>query len=223
VPYGWRYTCTLPNTVALTFDDGPSQYTSHILDLLAEYDAKATFFITGATHGRRIDDTTTGLPALLMRMVLTGNQIGSHTWTHDNLNDDSTEQREEQMVKNEMAFRNIIGQIPTYMRPPYTACNEECEAQLSGKLGYNLISWDLDTQDYLYYDPGENIKAQERFADGLKIANGTPMLVIAHDTLEQTSTQLVPLMLKSLKDAGYRMVTVGDCLGDDPKNWYRSA
>jgi hypothetical protein len=46
------YNCVTPGTMALTFDDGPYIYTSHILDLLAQYDAKASFMITGNNNGR---------------------------------------------------------------------------------------------------------------------------------------------------------------------------
>jgi peptidoglycan/xylan/chitin deacetylase (PgdA/CDA1 family) len=46
------YDCSAPGDVALTFDDGPFVYTSHILDLLAQYKAKATFFITGNNNGK---------------------------------------------------------------------------------------------------------------------------------------------------------------------------
>ena len=46
------YDCNIAGTMALTFDDGPFIYTSHILDLLDQYKAKATFFITGVNNGK---------------------------------------------------------------------------------------------------------------------------------------------------------------------------
>ena len=46
------YDCYIPGDVALTFDDGPSIFTSRILDMLDLYKAKATFFITGNNNGR---------------------------------------------------------------------------------------------------------------------------------------------------------------------------
>ena len=46
------YDCVNPGDMALTFDDGPSIYTSHILDLLDQYNASATFFITGNNNGK---------------------------------------------------------------------------------------------------------------------------------------------------------------------------
>lgn len=46
------YDCANPGDMALTFDDGPFIYTSHILDLLDQYNASATFFITGNNNGK---------------------------------------------------------------------------------------------------------------------------------------------------------------------------
>jgi hypothetical protein len=46
------YDCVNPGDMALTFDDGPFIYTSHILDLLDQYNASATFFITGNNNGQ---------------------------------------------------------------------------------------------------------------------------------------------------------------------------
>ena len=65
--------CTVPGTVALTFDDGPYPYTSDLLDILRANNATATFFIT-AVNGAKgsIDDTSTPYPALLRRNARRG-------------------------------------------------------------------------------------------------------------------------------------------------------
>ena len=64
------------NTVYLTFDDGPSKNTNDILNILAKYDIKATFFVTG--H----NDNETNR-ALMKRIVDEGHSIGVHTYSHD--------------------------------------------------------------------------------------------------------------------------------------------
>lgn len=209
--------------MALTFDDGPSPFTSHLLDVLAARNAKATFFITGANRGRQIDDPLTIYPTILHRMRAEGHQIGSHTWSHENLNQVSAEARQTQMVKNEMAIRNVIGHIPTYMRPPYTACTDACEAQLSTQLGYHLVGWDLDTEDYNNPLPETIHNSEDIFMRTMNQKGGAPILSISHDIIGPTTTELVPFMLQTLDKAGYRAVTVGECLGDDMENWYRGA
>ena len=68
--------CTKPGALALTFDDGPYNYTSHLLDVLAAYGAKATFFITGNNLGKgQIDIEENGWPNLLRRMHAEGHQV----------------------------------------------------------------------------------------------------------------------------------------------------
>lgn len=61
-------------TVALTYDDGPSEWTTPLLDVLAKHDARATFFVLGC-HIRGRED-------LLRRMVDDGHAIGLHGWSH---------------------------------------------------------------------------------------------------------------------------------------------
>jgi peptidoglycan/xylan/chitin deacetylase (PgdA/CDA1 family) len=73
VPTGQVIThCTVPNTIAITFDDGPSQYTSQLLDTLSRYGARATFFVLG--------DAAANNPTLLQRMRNEGHQVAAHTY-----------------------------------------------------------------------------------------------------------------------------------------------
>lgn len=67
--------CVVPGTIALTFDDGPWQYTHALLDTLAEHDAVATFFLNGINLG-----SISSFPDVLQRAVAEGHQLGSHTY-----------------------------------------------------------------------------------------------------------------------------------------------
>ena len=68
--------CKNAGAVALTFDDGPFNYTSHVLDVLQAYGAKATFFITGNNLGKgQIDIEENGWPELIRRMHTDGHQV----------------------------------------------------------------------------------------------------------------------------------------------------
>ena len=66
--------CTAPNTIALTFDDGPFDYTDSVLDQLDAAGMKGTFFINGQNWGNIYDHAST-----LQRADSEGHQIGSHT------------------------------------------------------------------------------------------------------------------------------------------------
>ncbi|KPM43681.1 hypothetical protein AK830_g2910 [Neonectria ditissima] len=225
VPYGSLITtCTEPGTVALTFDDGPYDYTNDMLDLLDELDVKATFFIAGNNRGKgHIDDSSLDWPGMLRRMHAAGHHIASHTWTHRDLNQvNSTIQRSE-MIYNEMALRNIFGWIPTYMRPPYLECSagSGCQALMS-ELGYHVVTTNLDTKDWEYDSPALIQNAKDRYSAGLSnVASSNEYVVLAHDVHEQTVTNLTAYMITTAQDRGYRLVTVGECLGDPVANWYR--
>jgi hypothetical protein len=75
LPFGVSIThCTVPGTIALTFDDGPFIYTSQMLDTLAIHGARATFFLNGQNKGYIY-----AFPDLVQRIVSEGHQLGSHT------------------------------------------------------------------------------------------------------------------------------------------------
>ncbi|KAH9908660.1 hypothetical protein F4778DRAFT_776944 [Xylariomycetidae sp. FL2044] len=81
------FDCADPGHVALTYDDGPGEYTSDLLGLLARYDAKATFFITGNNNGTgEIDDSSLPWPSIIRRTHAEGHQIAlAHLVSHADL------------------------------------------------------------------------------------------------------------------------------------------
>lgn len=226
VAYGGEgiYTCQKAGTVALTFDDGPYIYTDQVLNKFASYGYKATFFVTGINIGKGAIDTTASWSNVIKRMVAEGHQVASHTWSHQDLSVITEAQRYDQMVKNEMAIRNIIGKYPTYMRPPYSSCNAACQNVMK-TLGYVISYFDLDTDDY---NQLSNIQvAKDNFKRILDQTPGGPQsgdrLAIAHDIHEATALNLVDYMLSYLKSKGYRGVTMGECMGEPESNWYRTS
>jgi peptidoglycan/xylan/chitin deacetylase (PgdA/CDA1 family) len=80
-----------------------------------------------------------------------GHQIASHTWSHQNLSSITRQQRMDQMIKNEMAFRNVLDFFPAYMRPPYDICTNEsgCITDMQA-LGYHIVS-DFDIANKTEY------------------------------------------------------------------------
>ncbi|KAI1503223.1 glycoside hydrolase/deacetylase [Biscogniauxia marginata] len=219
------YGCVNDGVAALTYDDGPSAYTSDLLDLLDRYNAKATFFVSGNVNGRgEIDNSSLEWPATLQRMYSDGHQIASHTWSHDDLSEISSARRKDEMYKNEMAIRNVLGVIPTYMRPPYSSCTAAsgCQADMA-TLQYHIIYFDLDTADYLNTDASQIQNSKNNFDNFFvgKSADTDSALVIAHDIHQQTVYNLTEYMLQGLQSRGFSAVTVGDCLGDPAGNWYR--
>ncbi|KAI0880806.1 carbohydrate esterase family 4 protein [Annulohypoxylon maeteangense] len=222
------FTCRNPGQIALTFEDGPSQYTQDILDLLDHYDFKGTFFMTGtntsvapAARHTHIDDEETGWPALLSRIHETGHQFASHTYTRARLDGISSQGVAEEMVYNEMAFRNAIGLIPAYMRPPFDVWRDPAVREQLDGLGYHIILHDIDTRDY--ENDGENTiqKSVEIFNNAIRFDGNGSYIVRMQDTRQWTAMKLLPAVLESMEVRGYKGVTVGQCLDDAFFYWYR--
>ncbi|ATY64953.1 chitin deacetylase [Cordyceps militaris] len=227
VPYGTTITrCKSPGMMALTFDDGPDVYTSRILDILDSYKAKATFFIAGNNRDKGpMDDPARPWPRVLRRMHDAGHHLASHTWTHRNLNKVNRTIQYSEMIYNEMAFRNIFGWVPTYMRPPYLECSAASGCtDLLRTLGYHIINSNIDTKDYLN-DAPENIHlSKERFERALSSdPSRNSYITLAHDVHYETVETLTAYMIELSRRRGYKLVTVGECLGDPVSNWYRKA
>jgi hypothetical protein len=88
------YKCTVPNTMAITFDDGPFEYTADLVKLFNKKKAKATFFINGSNNGKITD-----YAAAVKQAYLDGHQIASHTWDHGDLATMNAEQITAEMTK----------------------------------------------------------------------------------------------------------------------------
>ncbi|KAL3298111.1 chitin binding protein [Colletotrichum asianum] len=207
VPYGTVInSCTVENTFALTFDDGPFKYTDHVLDLLAEAQVKATFFVTGSLLGDIRNDENR---ARIKRMLDEGHQ--SRRPCHDDKG------VVEQMTKLEDAFFDIMGKCPTYMRPPYFSWSA-ATLFIMKDLKYHVIRADIDTYDWKYNSLG-NLTGLDLFENGVE--NGGT-LTLCHDVQQNTAEFLLPEILRVMKEKNLKGVPVGDCLGDPEANWYRT-
>ncbi|GKT63687.1 chitin deacetylase [Colletotrichum tofieldiae] len=208
------YSCINPGDVALTYDDGPASYTNDLLDLLKKYNATATFMITGNNNAKgEIDNATFPWVSTInakMRCI-------SWKWFVVPLN---LPRLWLTVIK---ALRNIIGVIPTYMRPPYSSCTAECGCEDDMKaLGYSVIYFDLDTADYLHDSPTEIQQSKDIVDQSIaaKPAASDNFLVIGHDIHQQTVYNLTEYMLQKFQSK--KLVTIGECLGDPRENWYRT-
>jgi peptidoglycan/xylan/chitin deacetylase (PgdA/CDA1 family) len=130
----------------LTFDDGPSQYTQAVLELLARHNAKATFFVLGRQANGRGD--------LLNAMYNAGHGVASHTYNHPSLPAVSR-QRFDSEVADTAA---VLGDLDHgCLRPPYGALNKTVRAG-AAEQGYQLIMWTIDPRDWAR--PGAEAIAQ---------------------------------------------------------------
>lgn len=190
---------TEKKVVALTFDDGPHPtYTAQVLDLLARYGAKGTFFVVGQ-HAEKN-------PALVLRMHEEGHELANHTYTHPFTKSVSKTMKEIEQT-NETLY-SIIGDSPRLFRPVEGYYTDKLVDEVV-KAGYKIVmwSWHQDTEDWK--NPGvENIIS--RVLDGVEEGN----VILFHDgggNREQT-VQALEEILPELEKQGYTFITISDML-----------
>ncbi|TLK54753.1 polysaccharide deacetylase family protein [Glutamicibacter sp. V16R2B1] len=182
--------CQQVACVALTFDDGPGEYTDRLLDELGEAQAPATFFVLGKNVGH--------YPQALQRMVAEGHQIGSHSYDHKDITKLTREGIEHEVQWTDEAVQQAAGVTPEVFRPPYGA-NGVVYNRL---IPTPLLLWDVDTLDWKHHDPKKTVKiAMQEVSPG--------SVILMHD-IHETSVDAVPELVQQLREAGYTLVTVQD-------------
>ncbi|KAF9972993.1 Carbohydrate esterase 4 protein [Actinomortierella ambigua] len=133
-------TCQQPSSYAISFDDGPGQLTDTLLDYLDDLNVKVTFFLNGNNWNCIYRPQT---QRLLRRAYKAQHQLAAHPWSHRDLETLTDDEIRAEMGKIETAFRQIIGVVPRYMRPPYGEHSERVRRVLAD-MGYVLVLWDVD-------------------------------------------------------------------------------
>lgn len=191
--------------IALTFDDGPGDRTPELLDALAEHDAKATFFLTGAPLRDNLD--------ILRREYAEGHQIANHTEAHPDLTTIGSGAVKNELTPVSALVRRETGHEMTLMRPPFGATDDN-SATVSKELGLAEILWSIDTNDWRHRDPGKVVKhTMEHTEPG--------SIVLMHD-IHGSTIDAMPELLERLTTEGFTMVTVSQLLGEtEPGEQYR--
>jgi peptidoglycan/xylan/chitin deacetylase (PgdA/CDA1 family) len=177
--------------ILLTFDDGPDpDYTPQILDTLAKYDVRATFFVCG-----EMVDANRGL---LGRMADEGHVVGNHTWSHPLLTALRRSRIRSEMERTSDVIEKAYGERPRWFRAPYGAWNRAA-FQLEAELGMEPLAWSVDSLDWT--EPGARTIVQ-RIEEGA--APGA--VVLSHDAGGDRSESVRALKhyLPWLLDRGYR-------------------
>ncbi|TRM63673.1 carbohydrate esterase family 4 protein [Schizophyllum amplum] len=197
--------CTVPNTVALTFDDGPYDYIYDISGKLLEKGAKGTFFFNGNNYQCIYSDANI---ARIQYVYGAGHQVASHTWAHKHLTQLSWDQVHDEMYRVELALQRIVGVTPAFMRPPYGEYNDMV-LDASGVRGQGVVIWDFDSGDSAGVSAADS---RQRYND---VANTHPSTILAlnHETYYSTAFQVLTNAIDTLQAKGYRLVTLAECLG----------
>jgi len=228
VSAGKIFHCKEKNSLALTFDDGPFKYTDELLDTLDENGIKATFFINVENYWKDLKSSSSK-QKVIKKAVEGGHQVASHTWAHKI--PATQEDIKADLTKVDDFIEKVAGVRPNYFRAPRGECDEACLAFIES-LGYKIINWDTDTNDWNYrrYQPDPNLEtedpeivgpAKEKAVKQVKeflteefAKKKESYLVLMHDVQSHTVEKVIPWLLKNLPE-GYKFVTVAECLGDE--------
>lgn len=191
--------------VALSFDDGPSKFTRPVLDDLRRHNVHATFFVVGNLVA---DD-----PAALRDVLADGNELGNHTFNHSNMLSLSPHDANAELVGTNRAIRQATGYAPCVFRPPYGLYDKKLIARAKSQ-GMATIRWSVDSGDYELPTPPAK-KLAKGVLDNVKPGS----IVLMHDAGGYSRAQTVkavPIIIRKLKQRGYRIVTVSQLLGFKP-------
>jgi peptidoglycan/xylan/chitin deacetylase (PgdA/CDA1 family) len=188
----------LPN-VALTFDDGPSPYTSSLLHLLRQRGAGATFFLVG--------DRLADWPRAAASEARLGS-VGDHTWSHPRLPRLRYDDAAWEIIAGRRAVEAASGHVVFLFRPPYGLATPRLD-RLVGRLGMLDVRWTVDAGDSL---PGATARSAVHSVEG-SVAPGS--IVLLHD-IHPWTLVAVRRLLPWFEHHGLRLVSVPELLRLDP-------
>ena len=170
--------------VYLTFDDGPIPViTPWVVELLRQYDVKATFFMVG--------DNVRKHPQEYMQVIENGHRVGNHTFNHlKGLFTDTKEYVENVEKADSLLHSNLF-------RPPHGILRRKQYNELSRD--YRFVMWDLVTRDYSKRMNGEEVLATVKRL----VRNGS--IITFHDSIrsEKNLKYALPRSIEWLLEQGY--------------------
>ncbi|RKS09942.1 peptidoglycan/xylan/chitin deacetylase (PgdA/CDA1 family) [Nocardiopsis sp. Huas11] len=183
--------------VALTFDDGPAETTPHLLDILAEEEVPATFFLNG--------NPVLTYPHVLRRAYAEGHEIANHNDLHEHLPEYEADELPAQMAVVSAIVRRNTGYTVDLFRPPFGASSPEIRQEI-GDQDMAEVLWSSDSEDWMDIDRDEIVERVLHQAEPGGV-------VLLHDTLP-TTLAAVPEIVERLREEGYVLATVSETLGD---------
>ena len=217
---------TTRKIVALTFDDGPNpDYTPLILEILAHYQIKATFFLLGRNVAAYSETAR--------EVARAGHAIGNHTFTHPCLADCSPVGVARELFQCQRTIQEMIGVVPEVMRPPFGI--QDPKSFLTARvMGYAAVHWSASGNDWR--GDSAPVVAERILAD---IQPGG--IILLHDGWEpppyQTEWQpeydlfqdrsptieALPMIIEPLQSQGYQFLTLPEMIRRGPlakQSWF---
>lgn len=175
--------------VALTFDDGPTgKYTARLLDILAQQQVKATFFLC--------DYRVEQYPALAARMAEEGHEIGLHGQCHAFFTQLSPQELSSQLTQEALRIGEITGQETFLLRPPGGLMPKQLLED------YAVVLWSVDPKDWATHSASQvahRVVGQAKPGD----------IILLHDA-SQSSVEAAEQIITQLKAKGFGFATVSE-------------
>lgn len=170
--------------VGLTFDDGPSNNTTNMLNALKQAGLRATMFNVGQNAQNN--------QSLVSAQVAAGMWIGNHSYTHPDMTTLSSSQMSSEITRTQQTIQSITGTSPKLFRPPYGATNATLKSVISQN-GLTEVLWNVDSQDWNGATTAQIVAAVNRMQSG--------DVILMHDQY-QTTLQAIPQIAQNLKSRG---------------------
>lgn len=194
--------------IYLTFDDGPSLNTKKILDILDQYNAKATFFVTG--NGQNYN-------YLIKEAYQRGHTIGLHTYSHKYSQVyASVDAYFDDLNKVGLMVKEQIGFVPKYIRFPGGASNTVSRNYCSGIM--TILTSEVQNRGYQYYD--WNVSSEDATGDNVSVSKivkastssqANNIMLLAHDSQSKSTTvEALPQIIEHYQNLGYTFKGIDD-------------
>jgi peptidoglycan/xylan/chitin deacetylase (PgdA/CDA1 family) len=186
-PSVWR----LPpgrRSLALTFDDGPSESTPRLLELLHRHNAKATFFVCGHNAAR--------LPAVLQQIAAAGHEIGNHTWSHPRLDFASKSTMRQEIARTQELIASLTGSPPRLFRAPY-GVRWFGLGQVQREFALRGVMWSAIGRDWVLPAPAVARRLLASAEDGSILCLHDARVLVPNPDISQTllaTAQILPLL-----------------------------
>lgn len=195
--------CNAAGMMALTFDDGPAQYTGQLLDTLKSKGIRATFHLTTKYL------TDPSVQASIQAISSAGHLIGLRTESDWDLMKMSDEQIRSSIARQANVMASFIGYYPKFVRLPYGGYDARVLAAVEAT-GAVVTTHNLETYDYT--NDGNRVVNAVQLATSLLAPGSGSFIVVQHDGVQQ-SVAVAGKVIETATSAGYKLVTLDACLG----------
>lgn len=187
--------------VALTFDDGPNTTTiDGILQVLAESNVRATFFVIGnelETH-----------PEAGRRLVAAGHELGNHSYSHRRMVFTSPAAAQVEIERTDALIRTVGQSGAVVFRPPYGVKFVGLPWYLRQN-GRTSVTWDIEPESFSEVASNATAIVQHVME---RVRPGSIILLHPWYRSGEPTRQAVPQLIRSIRDRGFRFVTISEML-----------